>query len=88
LPKENEPKERAAVHLACLRQTLLRCANLPGNYNSLRSDSINSFFGRFCAARLREMANNEQIKNISLNKIKLYYFVSNKNQMTGEARLL
>jgi hypothetical protein len=56
LPKENEPKERAANHLFRLMRNTLRYSKRPGaaKLASLRQSSRLSVL--FCVARLREMA--------------------------------
>jgi hypothetical protein len=68
--KENEPKERAADHLACGSPVLLE---MTGSLKTREvyaqqgcSNSLSSFIGHFCGARLREMA----IKNTN-------YFLTN-----------
>ena len=58
LPKENEPKEKAAVYLVPRCGTLLRCskrANAPPN----------RFTALICAARLREMAQKIHFRTVN-----------------------
>jgi hypothetical protein len=60
LPKENEPKEKAANHLFRLERNALRCLKRTGaaKLASLRQSS--RFSVLFYAAQLREMAETDK----------------------------